>query len=70
VACNHCIDTESSVRSSYLVRCASLSDCTYCFGCVGLANKDFHILNESYDRAKYFDIVGRLSRTLGLTADR
>lgn len=69
VACNHCTDTESSVRSSYLVRCVSLSDCTYCFGCVGLAHKDFHILNEPYDRATYFDVVARLSRALGLTGD-
>jgi hypothetical protein len=38
--------------------------CNYCFGCVGLSNKDFHILNEPYDRSTYFETVARLSRAL------
>jgi hypothetical protein len=70
VACTHCIDTESSVRSSYLVRCYAMSDCTYAFGCVGLSHKDFHILNEPYDRTAYFEITQRLMRELGLTPTR
>jgi hypothetical protein len=41
------------------------------FGCVGLHQKDFHILNEAYDRETYFDVVARLSRDLapGLARD-
>jgi hypothetical protein len=66
VLCTHCIDTQSSVRSSYLVRCTALSDCTYAFGCVGLARKDFHILNQPFDRTAYFETTRRLMRELGI----
>jgi len=40
--------------------------CTYCFGCVGLHRKDFHILNRAYDRATYFAEIAKLARELGL----
>jgi hypothetical protein len=42
------------------------SGCTYCFGCVGLSRKDFHILNQPYDRSTYFKITSKLTRDLGL----
>jgi hypothetical protein len=67
VACSHATDSESSVRSSYIVRCVSVADCTYLFGCVGLSRKDFHILNEPYERAAYFETTRRLLRELGLS---
>ena len=41
-----------------------MSDCEYCFGCVGLDNKSFHILNEPYDRQAYFALVNALGRQL------
>jgi hypothetical protein len=44
----------------------AMSRCTYCFGCVGLSNKDFHILNKQYSRQEYFAITKRLARELGL----
>jgi hypothetical protein len=66
VACTHAVDSESSVRSSYIVRSISVTDCTYLFGCVGISRKDFHILNEPYERAAYFDTSRRLMRELGL----
>jgi hypothetical protein len=48
------------------VRSTSLSDCTYCFGCVGLAGVDFHILNEPFERSVYFEATARLARQLGI----
>lgn len=66
VACHHSIECETCTRSSYLVRSVAVSDSNYCFGCVGLTGKDFHILNEPYDRTAYFEITRRLSRELGL----
>jgi hypothetical protein len=48
------------------VKCIGCVGSTYCFGCVGLHKKDFHILNEPYDRAAYFAKVAALSRELGL----
>jgi hypothetical protein len=31
---------------------------------VGLSRRDFHILNEPYDRAAYFELTARLAREL------
>jgi hypothetical protein len=62
--CTQCIESERCTGSAYLVRCIGSSGCTYCFGCVGLVKRDFHILNEPYDRAAYFEIVKSLSREL------
>jgi hypothetical protein len=66
IACQHCVDCENCSTSSYAVRSFGLAGCTYCFGCVGLSNKDFHILNEPYPRKEYFAIVGRLTKELHL----
>ncbi|AKF85427.1 hypothetical protein MFUL124B02_12280 [Myxococcus fulvus 124B02] len=46
--------------------CRNLQDCNYCFGCVGLAKKDFHILNVPFPRTEYFKVVGKLRKELGL----
>lgn len=68
LACNHCVASERCTRSSYLVRSVDCDGCTYCFGCVGLSRKDFHILNRPYDKSSYFAITSKLSRELGLTS--
>jgi hypothetical protein len=60
--CDHCGD------SNYLVSCRSCFECDYCFGCVGLAKVDFHILNKKYSRADYFREVARLRQLLGIAA--
>ena len=64
IACSHCERCERCVGSAYLVRCIDCSGCTYCFGCVGLSKKDFHILNEPYERQEYFAMVSELRRAL------
>jgi hypothetical protein len=64
LACSHCEHCERCVGSAYLVRCIDCSGCTYCFGCVGLSKKDFHILNEPYERQEYFAKVSELRRAL------
>jgi hypothetical protein len=56
----YCTDSKNCVNCKYLEQCESCADCTYCFGCVGLSRKDFHILNEPYDRKTYFEIVDKL----------
>jgi hypothetical protein len=60
--CDHCGD------SNYLVSCRDCFECDYCFGCVGLARTDFHILNRKYSRADYFREVAALREALGLPA--
>jgi hypothetical protein len=64
LACQHCIESERSIDSAYLVRCVGCSGCSFCFGCVDLSRRDFHILNEPYDRAAYFELTSRLTREL------
>ncbi|MEN9579395.1 MAG: hypothetical protein RJA70_2404 [Pseudomonadota bacterium] len=66
VGCHHCRLSEDCTASSYLVRCTALANCSYCFGCVGLSGKDFHILNEPYERSEYFKVTARLTRELRL----
>jgi len=66
VGCSHCERCEGCTSSAYLVRCIGCTDCTYCFGCVGLTRKDFHVLNEPYDRQAYFAIVADLRRAMGI----
>jgi hypothetical protein len=64
MACQHCVSSDGCVQSAYLIRSSACFSCNYCFGCVGLARRDFHILNEPYDRATYFELTSRLSREL------
>lgn len=66
LGCTHCVESERCTDGAYLLRSVGCSKCTYCFGCVGLSRKDFHILNEPYDRATYFAMVEKLSRELRL----
>ena len=63
-SCQHCVESERCTASAYLVRSTACIGCAYCFGCVGLARRDFHILNEPYDRATYFEVTARLLREL------
>lgn len=56
----YCTSCANCIGSKYLEYCESCADCNYCFGCVGLSKKDFHILNEPYDRNTYFKIVEKL----------
>lgn len=65
-SCQHCDECQRCSDSAYLTRSVACANCTYCFGCVGLSRKDFHILNEPYDRQTYFATVAKLSRELGV----
>ena len=54
------VDCQRCVDSDYLEHCRDCAECTYCFGCVGLVRKEFHILNQPYDRKTYFKMVKAL----------
>ena len=64
IGCRHCVLSERCTSSSYVERSVGLIGCTYCFGCVGLSQRDFHILNEPYERTLYFAQVQRLAAQL------
>ena len=51
---------EACTGSAYLIQCSSCIDCTYCYGCVGLTKKEFHILNVAYSRTEYFALLKTL----------
>ena len=70
IGCNHCVDCEGCSGGSYLVRCVAVTNASYCFGCVGLGGKDFHVLNEPYDRSSYFALTKKLAKELGLDRPR
>jgi hypothetical protein len=65
-ACAYCLRSESCSASAYLILSRTLADCTYCFGCVGLSRKDFHILNVPFGRTEYFALTKRLRAELDL----
>ncbi len=62
----YCQESEHCGDSNYLVHCSFCFECDYCFGCVGLVRKDFHILNRKYSRAEYFKELANLRAELGL----
>lgn len=65
-ACAYCVQSESCTSSAYVVLSRNLVDCNYCFGCVGLAKKDFHILNVAFSRQEYFLTVAKLKKQLDI----
>jgi len=39
-----------------------LKNCSNCFGCVGLANAEYCILNKQYEKGEYFKIVEKIKK--------
>ena len=71
--CKHCVECHHSTYCEYSERCTDCSyvvysrdcyGCVFCFGCVGLVEKEFHILNEPYPRDAYFKLVKVLTKAL------
>jgi hypothetical protein len=56
----YCVGCRDCVGSKYLEQCSSCAECTYCFGCVGLSKREFHILNQPFDKLTYFALVSKL----------
>lgn len=50
-ACKYSQDCSNCKDSAFLYECRG---CSNCFGCVGLANKQYYILNKPYSREEYF----------------
>ena len=66
VKCSQSVESKRCTNSAYLIYSEDCHNCTYCFGCVGLHQKDFHIFNQAYGRTEYFNKVATLKKTLGL----
>ncbi|HBR80902.1 MAG: hypothetical protein UX09_C0015G0004 [Candidatus Uhrbacteria bacterium GW2011_GWE2_45_35] len=64
-----CVSSPNSSKSKFCYRsfrldnceyCLMSSDCRDCFGCVGLKNKRFCILNKQYEETEYWQKVDEL----------
>lgn len=47
----------SGANLEYCIEC---DNCEYCFGCVGLKNKKFCLLNQQYTEEEYWNLVDRV----------
>src|SRR3989338_2422933 len=52
-----CLMSTASSHLEYSINC---KDCEYCFGCVGLIHKRFHLFNKPYDEETYWQKVDEL----------
>lgn len=55
-----CFDNETFVSCSNLQYCDSCFTSSDCFGCVGLHNKKFCILNKQYTEQEYHELLKRI----------
>lgn len=62
---NYCVESMHCSGCSYVIMSRYCYDCVFCFGCVGLVKKEFHILNQPFRRDEYFRIVKELKATYG-----
>ena len=65
-ASSYCQRSSNCYKSSYVLLSHNCYACLFCFGCVGLSKKEFHILNMPFKRKVYFELVEQLKQTLGL----
>ena len=77
VACERCyenVDTGASYNCAFLKGCSSCTDCSYssdlrnctdCFGCVGLTNKKYCILNNQLTKGQYEKGIREIKKELG-----
>ena len=57
-------------NSQYLIYCGDTSNCTNCFGCVGLKNKSYCILNKQYTKEEYEILVPQLIEKMNADWER
>ena len=63
---SYCVDAQNCYKSSYVILSSNCYECLFCFGCVGLVKKEFHILNQPFPRKTYFKLVAELKQAFGL----
>ena len=68
--CSYCVQSNNLVGCSYVVLSESCYDCIFCFGCVGLVNREFHILNQPFSKDEYFRLLEKLEPLFGLKSRR
>jgi len=66
--CAFCFVIREDCRDLYY--CADMSGCSNCFGCTGLRNKEFCILNKQYTQAEYTKLVPQIIDYMRTTGER
>ena len=59
----YCYDARfcfSTAHCRFIQYCAYLQNCHYCFGCCGLVNEDYCILNKKYSKEEYEKLVAEI----------
>ena len=59
---SYCIESTNCTRSSYLIMSEDCHECVFCFGCIGLVKKEFHILNQPFKKDQYFRLLEKLQK--------
>jgi len=65
-ASSYCVNSTNCYKSSYVIMSSNCYECVFCFGCVGLVKKEFHILNQQFPRKTYFKLVKQLKEAFGI----
>jgi hypothetical protein len=63
--CYSCAFLDDSYGCSDCHYGSSLRNCTHCFGCIGLSNKSFCVLNKQLKNSEYMKIVCAIRSALG-----
>jgi hypothetical protein len=64
--CSYSVQSRNCSNSQYVILSENCANCTFCFGCVGLVNKEFHILNQKFPRKVYFEKLETLKKAFGI----
>lgn len=55
----------AGIRRSYnLYYSFFMETCSYCFGCIGLKNKNFCIFNKQYEKEEWFEVVDKILKQM------
>ena len=60
-ASSYCVSSDHCTKSSYLIMSSHCHESVFCFGCVGLVKKEFHILNRPFKKDEYFKLIKQLT---------
>jgi len=57
----------SNLKFTFLIRdsfaleyCIACHNCQYCFACVGIRNKKYHIFNKQYSKEEYYKLLDKI----------
>jgi hypothetical protein len=60
----------NTITSKYLLYCDTCVNSQECFGCVGLRDKKYCILNKQYEKAEYERLVAKIIEQMQKTGER